>query len=392
MPRGFRGRVKNALMFHHGAHGDNFTENTVRRKRVVIHLHGYTHDANSLFYSVPSVILRELRGETSISRCDGTPALFCYSYPAMAHPITAPRRSPWLWVPTTYFAEGVPYVIVNTVSVVIYKKMGISNSLIALSTSFLYLPWVIKMLWGPLVDTRATKRRWIVGTQVALAAGFALASLALWSPFFFALSIAVFALIAFASATHDIAVDGFYMLGLTLPEQALFAGVRSTFYRLAMLFASGGLVVLAGHIEALTGDVPLSWIAALGAAGAVFAALAVFHAWYLPRPASDGAPRGGTEGGAPFLSVFRSYFTQPRIAAVLAFILLYRLGEAMLVKMAQPFLLDPASRGGLGLSTENVGIIYGTVGTASLLAGGILGGLLIARSASGAASGRWRSP
>jgi len=297
----------------------------------------------------------------------------------MAHPVSAPRRSPWLWVPTTYFAEGVPYVIVNTVSVVIYKKMGISNSLIALTTSFLYLPWVIKMLWGPFVDTRATKRRWIVGTQVALAAGFAITALTMRSHFFFALSIAVFALIAFASATHDIAVDGFYMLGLTQTEQALFAGVRSTFYRVAMLFASGGLVVLAGHIERMTGDVPLSWIAALGAAGAVFAGLALFHSWYLPRPASDGARRGGTEGGTSFLPVFRSYFAQPRIGAVLAFILLYRLGEAMLVKMALPFLLDPPVRGGLGLSTESVGVIYGTVGTCCLLAGGILGGLLIAR-------------
>ncbi len=289
------------------------------------------------------------------------------------------RRSPWVWVPTAYFAEGVPYVVVNAVSVILYKRMGVPNSLITFWTSFLYLPWVIKMLWGPLVDTRSTKRRWIIGAQLVLAAGFCLAALALRSPCFFALSIAVFALIAFASATHDIAVDGFYMLGLARREQAFFAGVRSTAYRVAMLFASGGLVVFAGRIERVTGDVPLGWISALAAAGAVFAALAVFHAWYLPRPATDDARRLEAAGGASFLEVFRSYFTQPRILCVLAFILLYRLGESMLVKVVPLFLLESAARGGLGLSTEIVGIIYGTAGTVCLLAGGILGGVLIAR-------------
>ncbi len=301
----------------------------------------------------------------------------------------AKKRRPWIYVPTTYFAEGVPYVIVNTVSVIIYKKMGVSNGLITSATSILSLPWVLKMLWGPLVDTHATKRRWIVGMQLTLAVGFALAALAMQSASFFALSIAFFAMIAFASATHDIAVDGFYMLGLTRTEQAFFAGVRSTFYRVAMLFASGGLVVLAGHIEKMTGDVPLSWIAPLGAAGALFAMLAAFHTWYLPRPAADGARRAGTEEGtgppqpwrrrASFFTVFRSYFTQPQIAAVLAFILLYRLGEAMLVAIAPIFLLEAPSCGGLGLSTESIGVIYGTVGTCCLLAGGILGGFLIAR-------------
>ena len=290
---------------------------------------------------------------------------------------SAPRRSPWVWVPTAYFAEGVPYVVVNTVSIALYKTMGIPNRLNALATSLLYLPWVVKMLWAPLVDTRLTKRRWIVGTQLLLAAGFCGAALALRSPFFFALSIAVFALIAFASATHDIAVDGFYMLGLARREQAFFAGVRSTAYRIAMLFASGGLVVFAGRIERMTGTVSLGWIAALAAAGALFVALAVFHAWYLPRPAAD--RRGAPGDAGAFIAVFRSYLAQPRVAAVLAFILLDRLGEAMLVKMTGPFLLDAPARGGLGLSTEQYGLIYGTAGTCSLLAGGVLGGLLIAR-------------
>ena len=321
------------------------------------------------------------------------------------------RRSPWIWVPTAYFAEGVPNHVVNALSVVLYKRMGIPNSRIAFLTSLIYLPWAIKMLWGPLVDTRATKRRWIVGTQLALTAGFALAALTMRSPFFFAFSATVFTLIAFASATHDIAVDGFYMLGLSRTEQAFFAGVRSTFYKIATLFVSGGLVVLAGRIETATGDIPLGWSAALSAAGCLFACLALFHACYLPFPASDEARRPAAEGTgstpAPGLGLrhshpgiaaarllaalrrlggsillhpaFRSFFAQPRIGAVLAFILSYRLGEAMLVKMAQPFLLDPRSRGGLGLSTQSVGVIYGTAGTVSLLAGGVLGGVLIAR-------------
>ena len=155
----------------------------------------------------------------------------------MSDTAPAQRRSPWLWVPTAYFAEGIPYVVVNSVSVVLYKGMGVPNRLIGL-TSVLYLPWVIKMLWGPLVDTRSTKRRWIVGTQLALAAAFALAACAARSPSFFALSIALFALIAFASATHDIAVDGFYMLGLTPPAQAPCGRARLL---IAMLFASAAL-------------------------------------------------------------------------------------------------------------------------------------------------------
>lgn len=291
----------------------------------------------------------------------------------------AKRRRPWIYVPTTYFAEGVPYVVVNAVSVIIYKKMGVPNSLITSATSILSLPWVLKMLWGPVVDTHATKRRWIVGTELALAAGLALAAVAIQSASFFTLSIAFFAMIAFASATHDVAVDGFYMLGLDRTEQAFFAGVRSAFYRVAMLFAGGGLVVLAGHIEKTTGNVPLGWIAALGAAGALFAMLAAFHAWYLPHPASDGMRHGGAEVEGSFSTVLRSYVTQPRIAAILAFILLYRLGEALLVAIAPLFLLEAPARGGLGLSTESVGVIYGTVGTCCLLAGGVLGGLLIAR-------------
>ncbi|MEJ2745991.1 MAG: MFS transporter, partial [bacterium] len=299
-------------------------------------------------------------------------------------PPGAKRRLPWIYVPTTYFAEGVPYVIVNTVSVVMYKTMGIPNRLIGL-TSLLYLPWVIKMLWGPLVDTRSTKRRWIISAQVALALCFIATAFALKTDLFFPLSLILFSLIAFTSATHDIATDGFYMLTLSRENQALYAGVRSTFYRFAMIFASGGLVVLAGLIERKTGLIRQGWTAVFCVSGVIFLCLAIFHKFYLPFSSSDAGITALTAGAeerlhrSEFLRVFKNYFSQPRIVPIVAFILLYRLGEAMLVKMAQPFFLDPVVKGGLGLSTETVGTVYGTMGISCLLAGGILGGWCVAR-------------
>jgi len=287
------------------------------------------------------------------------------------------RRQPWLYIPTTYFAEGLPYIIVNAASVIMYKKMGLPNSLIGL-TSFLYFPWVIKMLWGPLVDLYGTKRKWILATQLIMAVCFGLAAISMQTPMFFALSLIIFTLMAFVSATHDIAVDGFYMLALPEDRQAFFVGIRSTFYRLAMIFGTGVLVILAGNIESSTGDIPMSWTVVLTIAGTIFLMLFLFHHFYLPYPASD--KRGERKkGGVPFLKVFAAYFAQEKIGAIIAFILLYRLGEAMLVKMASPFLLDEVSAGGMGLSTQTVGSVYGTFGVLSLVAGGICGGVLISK-------------
>ncbi|MCX6356550.1 MAG: MFS transporter [Candidatus Aureabacteria bacterium] len=275
-------------------------------------------------------------------------------------------------------------MVVTSVSVILYKTMGLPNRLIGL-TSALALPWVIKMLWAPCVDACSTKRRWIVATQALLACGLAAAAVSLHLQPFFAVSMAIFALIAFTSATHDIATDGFYILSLPAEQQALFSGVRSTCYRLAMIFSSGILVMLAGVMEQRTHDTASSWTAALALAAVIMLALSLFHNRCLPRPVADSPARqgfsaGGTVSAAPpFLAAFRSYFTQPQVTAVVAFILLYRLGEAMLVKMAQPFLLDNAARGGLQISMAAVGFAYGTMGTICLLAGGILGGWLIAR-------------
>jgi len=285
---------------------------------------------------------------------------------------------PWVWVPTLYFAEGVPYVVVNTVSAIAFKTMGVPNSLIGL-TSLLYLPWVIKPLWGPLVDERATKRRWLLSAQLAMALWFALAAWAVTAGAFFARSLLTLVLLAVTSATHDIAADGFYMLGLSRGEQALYAGIRSTFYRLAMIFASGGLVILAGVVQRRWGLVAESWSAVFLISGILFIALFLFHGFYLPFPAGDAAASASRCPGASFAAAFGSYFARPGIAAIVAFILLYRLGEAMLVKIAPLFLFDPPGKGGLGLTTETIGALYGTAGTCSLLAGGILGGWLVSR-------------
>jgi len=289
-------------------------------------------------------------------------------------------RSPWAFVPTLYFAEGLPYIIINTVSVILYKKMGIDNASIAFWTSWLYLPWVIKMFWSPLVDIYSTKRKWIISTQFAMAVCLFLAAYALNTEGYFFLSLLAFAVGAFVSATHDIATDGFYMLALNKEEQALFVGIRATFYRLAMIFGSGLLVYTAGRIETLTGSIPLSWTVVIGASGLVFVLVPMYHTFALPFPATDSKrSHGDATSDVPFLEIFRSYFKQEKIGTIIAFILLYRFAEAMLLKLAPPFLLDPRSAGGLGLSTSQVGLAYGTVGMVCLVAGGILGGWLISR-------------
>lgn len=319
------------------------------------------------------------------------------------------------WVPTLYFTQGLPYVLVMTVSVVMYKRLGVSNSVIAFVTSWLYLPWVIKPLWSPMVDLQRTRRWWTLVMQWLGAASVFAISGALHASAYVALSLAVFAVMAVVSATHDIACDGFYMLALPPHEQAAFVGLRSTFYRLAMIVGQGALVVLAGQLEIVVGDERSAWSLAMAAVAVVFSLLAAYHTLVLPRPAADrnreteaGGRRQadrdrGTEGSArpaadhdrrmegsgprsallgelhEWREVFASFFAKPGIGRILAFLLLYRFAEAQLVKLVTPFLLDPRSVGGLGLTTAQVGVAYGTIGVAALLVGGILGGLAGAR-------------
>ncbi len=477
------------------------------------------------------------------------------------------QRSPWAWVPSLYLAQGIPYVMVMTVSVIMYKRLGISNTDIALYTSWLYLPWVIKPLWSPMVDLLGTKRRWIVWMQAVV--GVLLAGVALTIPAdrFFQYTIGLFWLMAFASATHDIAADGFYMLGLAQHQQAAFVGIRSTFYRIATIAAQGLLVMLAGYIEtstglppaklaiqagpegavvatasapahalaagpislafdrpdlwisttpsdpaqvkaalkqaqaenvangfapeseeaakegpswwkrhistpsaeflrtrfgdprlaegqgggniaiaglrltaspkpgeaiivlltreegeerieiaeggrltftehnwnkpaqvafkvnpklrgaaaatfkATSGNIPLAWTSVTFVVAGMFGLFFLYHFFALPRPAADHASRSGTAGGfvGEFLRTFVLFFRKKDIVVVMAFLLLYRFAEAQLVKLVSPFLLDPREVGGLGLSTGQVGLAYGTIGIGALMVGGLLGGYLVSR-------------
>ena len=291
------------------------------------------------------------------------------------------NTSPWAWIPTLYFAQGLPYVVAMTVSVIMYKRMGISNTDIALYTSWLYLPWVIKPFWSPFVDLLKTKRWWVVSMQLLIGAGLAGVAFLIPMPFFFQATLAVFWLIAFSSATHDIAADGFYMLALDTPQQSFFVGIRSTFYRIAMISGQGLLIIIAGAMERITGDIKLSWSITFFVLAGVFILIMIYHRYILPRPDSDtsSSKTNASEIFHEFGITFENFFQKKEILIALTFMLVYRLGESMLVKIASPFLLDTRETGGLGLSTEQVGIVYGTVGVIALTLGGILGGIAASR-------------
>jgi PAT family beta-lactamase induction signal transducer AmpG len=292
-----------------------------------------------------------------------------------------PSRSGWAWIPTLYFAQGIPYVVVMTLSVILYKRLGISNADIALYTSWLNLPWVIKPLWSPLVEILGTKRHWIVILQLVIGAALASVALTLPASNFFQLSLALLWLLAFSSATHDIAADGFYMLALSKHDQAWFVGVRSTFYRIAMIAGQGLLVMLAGLLETRTGDVRFAWQITFYTLGGMFVFAFVYHRFVLPRPAADRP--AATRVQSPlreFFAAFASFFRKPQLVRSVAFLLFYRFAEAQLVKIASLFLLDKREAGGLGLGTTEVGFVYGTVGVVALTLGGILGGFAAARN------------
>ena len=291
----------------------------------------------------------------------------------------AATANPWSWVPSISFSQGIPYVVVMTLSVIMYKNFGISNTDIALYTSWLYLPWVITPLWSPLVEIFRTKRFWIVTLQLLIGAALALVALTTSLPHFFQISLAVFWLLAFSSATHDLATDGFYMLGLAQHQQAAFVGLRSTFYKLAMIAGQGGLVYLAGHLTETTGNMQLAWSIVLAIPALLFVALAAYHHLTLPRPPDDRALPSSGHFWRDYLAVFAAFFRKPGIRTILGFVLVFRLGEAQLLKLATPFMLDPRTEGGLGLTTAQVGIVYGTIGVAALVLGGLLGGYLISR-------------
>ena len=293
--------------------------------------------------------------------------------------MASPRAS-WAWVPTLYFAEGLPYVLVVTVSAIMFKQLGISNADVALYTSWLYLPWVIKPFWSPFVDLVKTKRWWLLLTQLILGAGLAGVALTLNTTNFFRWSLAVMWLLAFSSATHDISIDGFYMLGLDEGEQSLFVGIRNTAYRIAMIAGQGGLLILVGQFEKMFGSAVRAWSLGFLVAGGLMILLWLYHSYILPHPVADCTIGiSGSNILKEFGMTFVSYFKKPNILPALLFILLFRFPEAQLGKIAPLFLVDDAAAGGLALTTGQVGFAQGTLGVLGLLLGGILGGITLSR-------------
>lgn len=366
-------------------------------------------------------------------------------------------RNPWAWVPSLYFTEAIPYVMVMSVSVMMYKNLKVSNTDIAFFTSLLYFPWFLKFAWGPFIDMFKTKRFWTITMQLIVAVALFGIAISLTTSMYWSLTLIVFALMAFASATHDIAADGFYMLSLEQQQQASFVGVRSTFYRIATIVGSGFLVVIAGQLASTMGF-RNAWSIVFIIAGILFILLFLYHKFFLPYPLEDkgtlkdkklsGSQIGLLFGGfvlfagifylaflvisfilslagivspwktivstillvltvvilfrtyvavfvekfeksenknevllpfIEFLKAFVIFMQKKDIWNILGFLLFFRFAEAQLVKLVQPFLLDPRNKGGLELTTSEVGVVYGTVGIIALTVGGLIGGYLLSK-------------
>lgn len=290
-------------------------------------------------------------------------------------------NSPWQWLPTLYVAEALPYVAVNSITCLMYVQLGISMTQMAFFTGWLYLPWVIKPFWSPFVDIIGTKRKWILMMQFIMAIGFACVAFMLPTSIFFATTLALFWIIAFCSSTHDIAADGYYMLELSEHYQAAFVGVRSTFYRIGTLLGSGGLVWVAGKIEEQGIGLNYAWSAVFWILALFFLFVALWHCRMLPKAIADTPHKNKTVGEIlrNFIHVFKTFFTKPHIITALCFMLLYRLPEALCIKIIQPFLTGSRETGALGMSTSDVGLAYGILGVIALLLGGIVGGIAISR-------------
>ena len=288
-------------------------------------------------------------------------------------------NSPWAWVPTLYFAEGVPYVAVMTISLILYKRLGMSNTDITLYTSWLYLPWVIKPLWSPFVDILKSKRWWIVNMQLLIGAALGGVAFTIPADWWLQGSLFFFWLMAFSSATHDIAADGFYMLGLDEHEQAYFVGIRSTFYRIATIFSSGLLVGLAGALQVMTRSIRYSWSLVFYLMAGLFIAFWLYHNWILPRPENEEVRVKNEQFWSEFWNTLVTFFHKPQVWAGICFMLFYRMPEGLLSKVSALFLVDAPHNGGLGLSDGEYGLVQGTVGVIGLTVGGILGGICASR-------------
>lgn len=296
--------------------------------------------------------------------------------------------SPWAWVPTLYFAEGIPYVLVNEVSKMMFTDMGVPEDQLTFFTTLLIFPWFLKGLWSPFVEIFRSKRWWIIGMQATLSVLCICLTIFMPHPSaqmiaekgtsagLFTWTLIFFIIAAFASATHDIAADGYYMLALDKKNQARFVGIRSTFYRIASVFAQGVLVYMAGRIERNTGDVPMAWQITLGTTSALMLLLTLYHSFFIPRVDADQSheSKDYRQAMKELKESFVTFFTKPGVFVAIAFLLLYRLSEGFIGSLSKTFL-----KRGLGLETDTIGLLYGTIGVVALLAGGIIGGIHISR-------------
>ena len=306
--------------------------------------------------------------------------------------------NPWLWVPTLYFLQGIPYFLVNNISMVMFNQMGVPNGEMSFFTTLLYFPWALKFLWAPFVDLIRTKRWWFLTMQFLMLGLAVLTIFSIPQPdpatiaamgtevkLFMGVLIA-FIVMAFASATHDIAADGFYMLALSSGVQAEMIGWRSVFYRLSNVFCNSVLIAIPGIIYDWTikqgeQNMPLAWKVTMVITAVIFALIAVWHMFFTPRPDAD-KPNAETSVKdiiSGFGKAFATYFTKPGLWIAILFMLLYRLPEGFLMKMIYPFLLGARETGGLGLTMQELGVVYGAIGVIFLLLGGILGGFYISR-------------
>ena len=299
------------------------------------------------------------------------------------------NNKPWYWIPVLNFASGLPYAIIISVSVIMYKNLGISNEDIGIYTSLLYLPWVIKPLWSPFIDLYSTKRKWFVAMQLLISIAFLIVGFTIPMNNFFMISLAFFWMAAFASASNDVASDGFYMIALEKDQKSFFLGIRSTFYRLSMLTGNGLIVIIGGYLEQEYGDKQKAWSYTMIIVGLLMAILAIYNYFATPKTeVANPSDASYSDSKKNFFVVFASFFQKKQIGLILSFILLFRLGESQLLKMLTPFLIDEVAVGGLGLTTQDVGIIYGTFGVLALTIGGILGGIAISKDG----LGKWMLP
>lgn len=296
----------------------------------------------------------------------------------------------WGWLPTLYFAEALPYVAVNTLTVLMYTKLNVDLATMTFYTGWLYLPWVIKPFWSPFVDIYSSKRKWVLCMQLLMGICFAAVALTIPASFFFSVTLGLFSLVAFFSATHDIAADGYYMLRLTDHEQAAYVGVRSTFYRIGSLFGSGALVWIAGCIEEAGAaekgvpthsDILTAWSSVFWITGVLMLMIAFYHMRFMSVAKLDVAreEKNVKDIFRNFALTFSTFFQKKGVWGAIGFMLLFRLPEALCIKLVAPFLVSPRAEGGLELSTKAVGIANGLTGVVAILLGGIIGGIVISR-------------